>query len=136
MKVFLIIVSLAILNAYPLSAQDPTLSSKSKKAIELYTLADNFRVRGQYERAIELLKESIDKDKKFEEAYYRLALTYRSSGDLLKSIENFETGLSLTTDVRKQKTYAFQLGDTYLRVGNYQKSLYHLNEFLKLGKNR
>ncbi len=115
-------------------AQDPLLSTKSKKAIELYTAADNFRVRGQFDKAIELLKEALEKDKKFEEAYYRLALTYRSSGDLIKSIENFELGLNLTSDIRKQKTYSLQLGDALLRMGNYQKSLLYLDGFLKAEK--
>jgi hypothetical protein len=32
------------------------LSTKSKKAIELYTQADNFRVRGQYAEAIEFVE--------------------------------------------------------------------------------
>ncbi len=52
------------------------LSTKSKKAIELYTLADNFRVRGQYEEALNLLGQAIEKDKNFVEAYYRRGLTY------------------------------------------------------------
>ena len=53
-----------------------TLSTTSNKAIELYTEADNFRVRGQHSQAIELLNEAISKDKKFVEAYYRLWLVY------------------------------------------------------------
>ena len=50
-----------------------TLSSKNKKALELYTEADNFRVRGQFSQAVSLLNEAITRDKNFEEAYYRLA---------------------------------------------------------------
>ncbi|MCI0750833.1 MAG: hypothetical protein L0Y35_03265, partial [Flammeovirgaceae bacterium] len=45
------------------------LGSKSKKAIELYTVADNYRVRGQYPEAIDLLNQAIARDKKFTEAY-------------------------------------------------------------------
>src|SRR5688572_24833576 len=52
------------------------LSTKSKKAIELYTLADNFRVRGQYAEALNLLGQAIEKDKNFVEAYYRRGLTF------------------------------------------------------------
>ncbi|MGC3944207.1 MAG: hypothetical protein QM762_06765 [Chryseolinea sp.] len=40
----------------------PVLSTKSKKAIELYTDADNFRVRGEYRVAIDLLNQAIAKD--------------------------------------------------------------------------
>src|SRR5687768_12284742 len=49
------------------SAQPQALSTKSKKAIELYTEADNFRVRGQFSQALRLLQEAIEKDKEFVE---------------------------------------------------------------------
>lgn len=52
------------------------LSTKSKKAIELYTLADNFRVRGQFEEALNLLDQALARDKNFVEAYYRRGLTF------------------------------------------------------------
>ena len=52
------------------------LTSKSKKAIELYTLADNFRVRGQFEEALSLLNQALAKDENFVEAYYRRGLIF------------------------------------------------------------
>ncbi len=110
-------------------AQEP-LSTKSKKAIELYISADNFRVRGQLDQAIDLLKQAIAKDSKFEEAYYRLGLTYRSASNLATASENFEKGLSLTQEPRKQKTYTFILGESYLRQGKYDQSLLNLDKFL------
>lgn len=115
-------------------AQEPNLSTKSKRAIELYISADNFRVRGQYTQAIALLQEAIEKDKKFEEAYFRLGITYRSSGDFFKSIAALETGLSLTSDIRKQKVYWYQLGDISLRNGEYDRAMKHLNSFLQAEK--
>lgn len=116
-----------------LFSQEP-LSTKSKKAIELYISADNFRVRGQFDQAIDLLNQAITKDSKFEEAYYRLGLTYRSASNLAKAAENFEKGLSLTKDPQKQKTYAFILGESYLRQGKYDQSLLNLDKFLLLEK--
>jgi OmpA-OmpF porin, OOP family len=117
----------------PIYSQE-LLSTKSKKAIELYISADNFRVRGQLDQAIDLLNQAIAKDSKFEEAYYRLGLTYRSAGNLAKAAENFEKGLSLTQDPRKQKTYAFILGESYLRQGKYDPSLLNLDKFLSQEK--
>jgi len=38
-----------------------TLSTKNKKAIDLYIEADNYRVRAQYDQAIRLLKQAIEK---------------------------------------------------------------------------
>jgi outer membrane protein OmpA-like peptidoglycan-associated protein len=110
------------------------VSTKSKKAIELYTQADNFRVRGQLNEAIAMLTQAIQKDKKFEEAYFRLALAYRSAGDWLKSNETLEGGLLLTTDAAKKKSYQYLLCDGYLHRGNYQKSLDNAKAFLAAEK--
>src|SRR5688572_25845607 len=92
----------ALLASFSMAAQGE-LSTKSKKAIELYTSADNFRVRGQYEEALNLLHQAIEKDDKFVEAYYRLGVTYFSMRQYGKAKDNYEKGLSLTTDLRKQK---------------------------------
>ncbi len=122
-----------VLFSYCCLAQEP-LSTKSKKAIDYYIAADNFRVRGQLDQAINLLHQAISKDSQFEEAYYRLGLTYRSSSNLLLACENFEKGLALSKDIRKNKTYTFILGECYLRQGSYELALTYLDKFLALEK--
>ncbi|MFN7258745.1 MAG: tetratricopeptide repeat protein, partial [Cyclobacteriaceae bacterium] len=128
-----LIVSLFLLFSLAGQAQPP-LSTKSKKAIEYYLQSDNFRVRGQLAQAIALLNQAIAKDNKFEEAYYRLGLTYRSSGELALSVKSFEKGASLTRDLLKEKSYAFILGETYLKQGLYNSAIPHLDRFLALEK--
>ncbi len=110
-------------------AQD-ILSTKSKKAKEYYLASDNFRVRGQLDQAIDLLKKAIDKDEKFEEAYFRLALTYRSANNLQAASEMLEKGLRLTTFPAKVKTYHFTLSECYLRQGKYDLALKSANQFI------
>src|SRR5882762_6761142 len=127
-----IFVALCLFSAVPLAAQ--TLSTKNKKAIDLYVEADNYRVRGQYDQAIRLLKQAIERDNKFEEAYYRLGTTYRSAGDLASSSESFEQALALTPYPLKQKAYLYSLGDNYLRRGQYEKSTTSLDKFLAIEK--
>jgi OOP family OmpA-OmpF porin len=107
-----------------------TLSSTNKKAIELYTEADNFRVRGQYGQAVNLLLEALEKDKNFQEAYFRLGITFKSMREFAKSTEIFLKGLQVTRDPKRQKAFYFELGDNYLRQGNYQKALDFLNGYL------
>jgi OmpA-OmpF porin, OOP family len=106
------------------------LSTKSKKAIELYTNADNFRVRGQYPQAIQLLNAALEKDDKFVEAYHRLGLVYFNMRAYPRSIENFEKGLSLTSDLRLQKMFWFDLGETYLLLGEYEKAMKVLSAYI------
>ena len=109
----------------------PSLSTKSKKAIELYTEADNFRVRGQYSQAISLLKQAIDKDNEFVEAYYRMAITHMSTKDYDEALRFFEQGLALTTDPKKQKVFWFDLADLYFINGSYEKAWETIQKFLK-----
>lgn len=99
------------------------LDTKSKKAIELYTQADNFRVRGQYNEAISALTEAIQKDKKFTEAYYRLGVVYMSMADYQRATNNFKYALTLTKDLRKQKMIWFDLGEVYMRSGQYKDAI-------------
>lgn len=105
-------------------------STKSKKAIELYTVADNFRVRGEYGEAINLLNQAIAKDEKFVEAYLRLGQTYFSMKQYGPAILNFEKGLSLTSDLPKQKTFWFNLGEPYLLAGDYEKAMKVLSAYI------
>ncbi len=106
------------------------LSTKSKKAIELFTLADNYRVRGQFEEALNLLDQALAKDKNFVEAYDRRGLTYFSMKQYAKAMENYETGLRLTSDIRRQKIFWYNLGEVYLLTGDYEKAMKVLSAFI------
>ncbi|HYG18673.1 MAG TPA: OmpA family protein [Ohtaekwangia sp.] len=107
-----------------------TLSTKSKKAIELYTEADNYRVRGQFAEAIALLNQALEKDDKFVEAYYRLALVYFNIKQYPRSIALLEKGLTFTTDIRKQKIFWYDMGEVYLLSGQYEKAMKVLRAFI------
>lgn len=115
--------------SFPSIAQ-PQLSTKNKKAIELYVEADNYRVRGQFNQAISLLQQAIEKDKGFSEAYFRLGATYKMMRDLDRSTKSYEAGLYLTIDPKKQKGYFYELGDNYLQGGNYEKARDFLTRYL------
>ena len=126
-----ILAFLLLLFSCPVLFAQNQLSTKNKKAIELYTLADNFRVRGQYDQAVNMLLEAIEKDRGFEEAYYRLGITFKSMHEYGKSIDIFLKGLDLTKDPKRKKIFNFELGDSYLKVGSYRKALDYLNQFLE-----
>ncbi len=129
----LIIAFLTLISVDSLLAQ--ALSTKNKKAIDLYVNADNYRVRGQYEQAISMLKEAIEKDKKFEEAYFQLGIILRSYGDIPQSCTILEKGLALNSSFPfKQKNYFYELGDNYLRTGKYAESKTYLDKFLGIEK--
>lgn len=106
------------------------LSTKSKKAIELYTQADNYRVRGQFDMAIDLLHQALDKDENFVEAYYRMGIVYLSLKQYPKAISYFEDGLKRTKDLRAQKVFWYDMGEAYLLTGEYEKAMKVLSSFV------
>lgn len=115
---------------FPCIAQKE-LTSKSKKAIALYQEADNFRVRGEYATAEAMLKEAIQKDDDFVEAYYRLGLTYMSMRAYPKAVEIMERGLSKTSQLNLQRLFWIELGEAYISTGQHDKALSVLDNYLK-----
>jgi OmpA-OmpF porin, OOP family len=109
-----------------------TLSTSNKKAIELYTESDNYRVRREYDKAIQLLQEAIEKDKKFEEAYFRLALIYRVQDKLTTAIQYFEQGFKVSQSASRNKIYLYELAQTELRLGHYKNVIDYVIKFLEL----
>jgi OmpA-OmpF porin, OOP family len=107
------------------------LSTNNKRAIVLYEAADNFRVRREFSQAINLLNEAIDKDKKFFEAWYRLGITYMTLRDFKKAISNLEHGVSLTSDPKKKKIFWYDLAESYISIGNYDKAEEYAKAFLQ-----
>jgi outer membrane protein OmpA-like peptidoglycan-associated protein/tetratricopeptide (TPR) repeat protein len=116
------------------AAAQPVLSTKNKKAIELYTESDNYRVRREYDKAIPLLLEAIEKDKKFEEAYYRLALIYRAQENLPMAIQYLQQGLALTQNTPRSNSFLYDLTQTELRLGAYQDAADYASQFLQIEK--
>ena len=127
-RLFLIVIILSLVVSQGYA--QAVLTTKNKKAIELYDAADNFRVRGQFNQAIALLEQAIDKDKDFVEAYYRLGLVYMGMRKPADAITQFEKGVSLTTDVKKLKVFWFDLADAYFSIGEYDKAEKVNNLFL------
>lgn len=128
MKAFLLILLAGIIPFASLA--QGKLSTKSKKAAEYYYQADNFRVRGQYNMAIELLGKAISKDKDFHEAYFRLGTIYKAKGDLKTAEE-----LLLKADQLSERPNAgslFELGELYLMTAAYEKSISYMDRYLDL----
>jgi len=133
MKEVLLVVFVALLVGHNFLYAQP-LSSKNNKAIDLYVQADNYRVRGQLDQSIALLNEAISKDKKFEEAYYRLAMTYKAQEKYDQAEATYEQGLVLVKDDSRRKIYLYDLVSVNLRQAAYVKSKDYAAKFLALEK--
>ncbi len=126
--------SFIILCVYSSSVIGQTLSTKNKKAQELYFEADNYRVRGQFKEAISFLNEAIAKDKNFEEAYYRLGLIYKAQENYPLAGTTFGQGLSLVKEDVRRKMYLYELTNVNLRHANYQDAAAFSIQFLQIEK--
>lgn len=113
------------------SVAQSIVSSKNRKAVDLYVEADNFRVRGQYKEAISMLSEAIERDKNFFEAYLRLGITYKALKDYERATEYLEKGLYLTREVRWQKVFWLELGEDNMRLGKYDRVIGYLEQYLQ-----
>ncbi|MEM6361592.1 MAG: OmpA family protein [Bacteroidota bacterium] len=107
------------------------LSTKSKKATELYYQADNYRVRGQYRMALDLLKQAIQKDKNFHEAHFRIAVIQKAKGELDEAEASFQKVIQLN-DGNNAPSY-FELSELYLQKNEYGKALENADKFLLSG---
>ena len=108
------------------------LSSNNKKAIELYKLADNYRVRGQLLEAEDLLKQSLAKDKDFLEAHQRLGIVYKQLRKFTEAELSFMRALDLSRDPRKRSAVLAELADITIRRGDYTATKKYANELIIL----
>jgi len=109
------------------------VTTKNKKAIALYKRAENFRVRGQFDPAIELLIQAVKKDRRFEEAYWQLGNIYQAKGNWNLSLSAFEKGYDAAVPLR-HKDYFYAIGCVCLRSGKYEKAKAVLEKFLAAEK--
>ncbi|MBX2897823.1 MAG: OmpA family protein [Cyclobacteriaceae bacterium] len=123
---------LLLVVGFQVSAQN--LSSKNKKAIELYVEADNYRVRGQFTQAINLLQEALTRDKNFEEAYYRLATIYKVQEKYELAQQTLEKGYDLVKPDSRKRMYLYELAAVNLWQGKYELCKKYTAEFLLIEK--
>ncbi|HZY81266.1 MAG TPA: OmpA family protein [Cyclobacteriaceae bacterium] len=106
-------------------------STKNKKAIEMYTEADNYRVHFQYQQAIDLFNQAIAKDKNFFEAYLRAGVCYKAMNNFVKANEYFENGLRVTPELRWQKVFWLELVENAMQRGDYRAANGYAEQYLQ-----
>ncbi len=104
--------------------------TKNKKAAEYFTQADNFRVRGQYDEALEYLHAAVEKDKEFYDAWLMMGLIYKAQGKLIPARTALET--LLTIERPNQAPAFFELAGLYIQAEEYDKALEMGRNYLAL----
>ncbi|MDQ3394338.1 MAG: OmpA family protein [Bacteroidota bacterium] len=124
----LIISILLISGTFNVQAQKPAgLSTKNKKAISNYHESENYIIRKQYSKAVELLQESVKRDPKFAEAHLRLGTLYKSLDKPDLALLHFEKAVALKPDDMMFIGGYYALAEHYFSLGKYSNA----DEFLK-----
>ncbi len=107
------------------------LSSNNKRAIALFTEADNFWVRRQYPQAEELLLQAIKRDGKFVEAHILLGRTYQGMKRYKEAEAAYLCALDHKQNPNDFREIYLELAEVQVRIEAYEKARENLQIFLK-----
>ena len=110
------------------------LSTKSKKAQELYLKAGNIYMQGDAETAVSYLQQALKKDKNFIEAYLLLADIYFSRQDFQQEIEMLNKAIEIDPTYFLSAYYNLGVANFYL--GNRDKTIYWMKKYKEKTKGR
>jgi len=88
--------------------------------VALINLAEAYRGKKDYERAIDFYRQALRKDPRFPNAYRGLGLTYMDMGDYEKAVTSLEKALHYAP--RSPLTY-FDLARAYVRLSKTENAL-------------
>jgi len=95
------------------------LSTKNKKAIKNYFLAEDY-IRGrQFDQAISVLQEALKEDDKFVEAYFKMGSIYMLYAKNNVAKQYFIKGADLDTNNVKSANAYFTIGEIAIKEGDY-----------------
>ncbi len=128
---FCIIILLGGPESYSQSrGKGPEYSVKNKKAIRYFQESENYFIRRQYDQAIGLLEQAIDKAPEFSEAHIRLGTIYRAAGRYDKALEHLERASEINKKGELDAQALFSLGELYWQLGRYEEAEEHMKAFL------
>ncbi|MBB6003657.1 OmpA family protein [Arcicella rosea] len=105
-----------------------TLSSTNKKAIDAYQNALKALQERNLETAYNEFEEAIERDKLFAEPYFHLGKLYEQNRQFGNAILNYEKAVNAQEKSSVTEIASQQLGQLYLKKGDYQKALVYLEK--------
>ncbi len=111
----------------PAYAQLP-LSSTNKKAVDAYEKGVQALKERNIEKAFSEFEEAIERDKLFSEPYFQLGRLYEQNRQFGNAILNYEKAVNAQEKTSVTEIAAQQVGQLYLKKGDYQKALVFLEK--------
>ena len=104
------------------SVAQSELSTKNKKAIKYYVLADDY-VRGrQFDQALATLQSALKEDDKFIEAYFKMGSIFMLYGKTDLAKKYFKNGSDLDTNNVNAANSYYTVGELYIKEGDYENA--------------
>lgn len=130
MKPFIIkIICLLIFNCLlPTAFSQTTLSSTNKKAVDAYEKGILALKERNIDKAFSEFEEAIERDRLFSEPYFQLARLYEQNRQFGNAILNYEKAVNAQEKTSVTEIAAQQVGQLYLKKGDYQKALVFLEK--------
>jgi outer membrane protein OmpA-like peptidoglycan-associated protein len=120
----LLIFSCQLLRSY---SQTP-FSSTNKKAVDAYEKGVQALKDRNIEKAFSEFEEAIERDKLFSEPYFQLGRLYEQNRQFGNALLNYEKAVNAQEKTSVTEIAAQQVGQLYLKKGDYQKALVFLEK--------
>jgi outer membrane protein OmpA-like peptidoglycan-associated protein len=120
----LLIFSCQLLRSY---SQTP-FSSTNKKAVDAYEKGVQALKDRNIEKAFSEFEEAIERDKLFSEPYFQLGRLYEQNRQFGNALLNYEKAVNAQEKTSVTEIAAQQVGQLYLKKGEYQKALVFLEK--------
>ncbi len=105
-----------------------SLSSTNKKAVDAYEKGIQALKDRNIEKAFSEFEEAIERDKLFSEPYFQLGRLYEQNRQFGNAILNYEKAVNAQEKTSVTEIAAQQVGQLYLKKGDYQKALVFLEK--------
>ncbi len=111
-----------------ISYSQTPLSSTNKKAVDAYEKGVQALKDRNIEKAFSEFEEAIERDKLFSEPYFQLGRLYEQNRQFGNAILNYEKAVNAQEKTSVTEIAAQQVGQLYLKKGEYQKALVFLEK--------
>ena len=125
MKYLFLIIAFSLLQT---SFSQSSLSSTNRKAVDAYEKGVQALKDRNIEKAFSEFEEAIERDKLFSEPYFQLGRLYEQNRQFGNAILNYEKAVNAQEKTSVTEIAAQQVGQLYLKKGEYQKALVFLEK--------